>query len=321
MIAELLSVKVSKKSIEAEDIVSFELVHPDGDILPAFTAGSHIDVHMGDKLIRQYSLSNDPAENHRYLLGVLKEVDGSGGSLTMHEQVKEGDLLQISQPRNNFHLLEEAEYSLLLAGGIGVTPILGMAQRLASLGKNFDIHYCTRSRERCAYYDQLKISTFAEKVNIHFDNGPKEQRLDIPALLRDYPEGANVYVCGPAGFMEVVISNAEQHWPSGAVHREYFSADPAAGHDNDCSFEVKIASSGEIYTIPAEQSIVEALLEHDIEILVSCEQGICGTCLTAVIEGEPEHRDMFLSEAEHDANDQMTLCCSRSRSDILVLDL
>ena len=251
----------------------------------------------------------------------LKEVESTGGSVAMHEQVQEGDILKVSQPRNSFHLIEEAEYSLLLAGGIGVTPILAMAQQLASQGKNFDMHYCTRSRERCAYHDMLKTSAFADKVNIHFDNGAKEQLLDIPALLRNYPEGGNVYVCGPGGFMEAVISNAEQHWPSGTVHREYFSADPSAGHDDDGSFEVRIASSGITYTIPADKSIVETLLEHDIEIPVSCEQGICGTCLTRVIEGEPEHRDMFLSDAEHEANDQMTPCCSRSNSSTLVLDL
>ena len=239
----------------------------------------------------------------------------------MHEQVQEGDTVQISQPRNSFHLVEEAEYSLLLAGGIGVTPILAMAQRLAALGKNFDMHYCTRSRERCAFFDFLQTSPFAEKVHLHFDNGPKEQLLDIPSLLKVYPEGANVYVCGPSGFMDVVISNAEQHWPTGTVHREYFSADPKTGHNDDVSFEVRLASSGETFTIAAEQSIVEALLEHNIEIPVSCEQDICGTCLTPVLEGTPDHRDLFLSDAEHEANNQMTPCCSRAKSKLLVLDL
>lgn len=318
---ELLKVKVAKKTIEADDIASFELVHPKGESLPAFTAGSHIDLHIREGLIRQYSLCNDPAENHRYLLGVLKEPISTGGSIAMHENVQEGDTVEVSQPRNSFHLIEEADYSLLLAGGIGVTPILAMAQRLVTLGKKFDMHYCTRSRARCAFHDMLQNSSYTERVHIHFDDGPKEQLLEIPGLLKEYPAGANVYVCGPKGFMDVVISNAEQHWPAGTVHREYFSADPQAGHDDDDSFEVKIASTGETYTIPSDQSIVEALLEHDIEIPVSCEQGICGTCLTPVIEGTPDHRDLFLSSAEHEANDQMTLCCSRSKSDILVLDL
>ena len=320
MTNELMKVVVSRKTREAEDICSFELVHPEGNSLPAFSPGSHIDVHISEQLLRQYSLCNDPAETHRYVLGVLREPESSGGSIAMHENVQEGQEIQISYPRNNFHLEEDAGYSLLLGGGIGITPILSMARKLAASGRNFEMHYCTRSKERCAFHDEISRSAFADKVNFHFDDGPEDQLLDIPALLQTRPEDARLYVCGPKGFMDAVISNAEKSWPADTIHREYFSADPSAGKEDD-SFAVRINSSGELIQVPADLTIVEALLEKGIEIPVSCEQGICGTCLTRIIEGTPEHRDLFLSDAEHEANDQMTPCCSRALSDILVLDL
>lgn len=318
---KLLKVKVVKKTIEAEGVASFELVNTEGDSLPSFTAGSHLDVHIGDGLVRQYSLCNDPADTGRYRLGILKEPDSKGGSIAMHEKVHEGDILEISPPRNSFHLNEEADYTLLLAGGIGITPMLSMAHRLLALGKRFDMHYCTRSRERCAFHGLLSAPPFTGKVHMHFDDGPQEQLLDIPKLLQHYKPGSNVYVCGPKGFIDAVISNAEKHWPSGTVHREYFSADPQAGHDDDQGFEVKIASSGATYRVEADRTIAEVLLEQGIEIPLSCEQGICGTCLTPVVEGIPDHRDLFMTPAEHEANNQMTPCCSRSKTDRLVLDL
>lgn len=321
MNTELLTVIVTKKSIETADIASFELAPTDETVLPVFTAGSHIDVHIDGGYVRQYSLCNAPEERHRYLLGVLKEQHGSGGSAAMHEGVKEGDLLQISPPRNTFHLNEIAAHSLLLAGGIGVTPILAMAHRLAKLGSSFEMHYCTRSRERCAFYDMLKDSSFSERVHFHFDDGPPDQFLDIPGVLKDRRNDANLYVCGPKGFMEAVIGNAEKNWPSETVHREYFSADPQAGYDDDESFEVQVKSTGEVFHVPADKTIVETLEAHGIRVPVSCEQGICGTCITGVLEGIPDHRDEILTEEEQDANDQMTVCCSRAKSKRLVLDL
>ncbi len=317
----LLTVKVTKKTIEAERIVSFELVSPNGDDLPPFTAGSHIDVHIAGDYIRQYSLCNAPHERHRYLLGVLKETNGSGGSAAMHDQVKEGDLLQISVPRNSFHLDDNSEFSLLLAGGIGVTPIMSMARHLAKLGKPFKMHYCARSFESCAFYTELNTPGYKDQVTFHFDDRSEDQKLDLVNLLATRPEGANLYVCGPKGFMEAVIGNAERAWPADTIHREYFSADPQAGHDDDESFQVKIQSTGEIYDIPEDKSLVDALFEYGIKIPVSCEQGICGTCITGVLEGIPDHRDAILSDEEHTANDQMTACCSRSKSKLLVLDL
>ena len=321
MTNELLNVKVAKKTIVAKDVASYELVAADGSELPEFTAGSHVDVHLGDNLLRQYSLHNSPNEKQHYCLGVLRTPDSKGGSIAMHDQVNEGDNIQISQPRNSFHLIEDAKFSLLLAGGIGVTPIMCMAQRLHEIGADFEMHYCTRSLDRMAFHDFFANSPFADRVTFHFDDGAKEQLLDIPGKVKDYSEGYNLYVCGPTGFMDAVIQNAEKAWPVDKVHREYFSADPKAGHDDDGSFTVKIASTGKEYVIPTDQTIIEVLREDDIEIPVSCEQGICGTCMTNVLEGTPDHRDLYMTDAEKEANNKMTPCCSRALSDSIVLDL
>ncbi|MCC7411531.1 MAG: oxidoreductase [Gammaproteobacteria bacterium] len=317
---ERLIVVVANKSIEAQDIASFELVSGDGGELPEFTAGAHIDVHLGDGLIRQYSLCNDPRERHRYRLGVLREAQSRGGSVAMHERVNAGDRISISTPRNTFHLDERASHSILLAGGIGVTPMIAMAYRLAALGASFELHYCTRSRARTAFHDLLTSAPFADRVQLHFDDGPKDQLLDAPALLRSPGAGTSLYVCGPKGMMDYVLGQVGG-WPEGRVHREYFSADPQAGHDHDGSFRVRIASTGAEYEIPANKTIVDALAGHGVDIPVSCEQGICGTCLTGVLEGQPDHRDAFLSDDEHAANTQMTPCCSRAKSALIVLDL
>lgn len=318
--AELLNVKVAVKRPVAEGIVSFELVDPDGGQLPAFTAGSHIDVHMGEKLVRQYSICNDPAETHRYQLGVLKEAAGRGGSMAMHENVNEGDILSISMPRNSFHLKEEAEHYVLLAGGIGVTPILSMARRLHSLGKSFEMHYATRSLERTAFIDDIRASGFFDRVKLHNDDNGT--RLDLEKLLGSRAEGNNLYVCGPQGFMDAVTDTADAAgWPQTAVHREYFSADPKAGHDDDRDFQVKLASSGKVYTVGADQTIIDALSDNGIEVPISCEQGICGTCMTGIVEGDVDHRDSLQTDEEKAANTRMTLCCSRAKNDLLVLDL
>lgn len=321
MTTELLNLKVAKITPEAAGIISLELVDPENRDLPAFTAGSHIDAHLPNGLTRQYSLWNNPQEKNRYCLGVLRDSQSRGGSAAVHEAVHEGEMLTVSKPRNSFHLNEDADYSMLFAGGIGVTPILAMAQRLLTLGKPFEMHYCTRSRDNMAFYDMLSNGPFKGKVKFHFDDGPEEQLLDINNLVGDYRNGTNLYVCGPQGFMDFVIGATEKNWPAERVHREYFSQDPKAGHDDDESFDVKIASTGQVFQIPGDRNIVEVLEEEGFSVPVSCEQGVCGTCLTKVIDGVPDHRDVYLSSAEQAANNQMTLCCSRAKSPLLELDL
>lgn len=314
------NVKVEKKTREAEDIVSFELSSIDGTSLPPFSAGSHIDVQLGEGLIRQYSLCNDPSETHCYQIAVLREPQSRGGSIAAHENINPGDVLQISSPRNHFSL-SHAEHYLLLAGGIGVTPILCMAQRLASLDASFEMHYCARAPERAAFLERIRASAFAHRVQFHFDSGDVDQTLELDKMLASVSPTTEVYVCGPAGFIEFVTNAARGHgWPASRVHFEYFGNAPQNTRA-DHPFEVKIASTGMSYAIPADKSVCAALLEHGIDIPVSCEQGICGTCITRVLEGLPDHRDVYFSDDEKALNDQFTPCCSRAVSPSLVLDI
>ena len=199
-----LQVRVARKATEAMDISTFELVNVDDRPLPAFSAGSHIDVHLPNGLTRQYSLCNDPSEGHRYLIGVLRDVASRGGSQAMHEQVKEGDVLHVSAPKNHFPLAHEATHSVLMAGGIGVTPILCMAERLAVTGASFEMHYCTRSPERTAFRERIAASTFSSRVHFHFDDGPESQKLQLNRLLTPMRPGVHLYVCGPKGFMDAL---------------------------------------------------------------------------------------------------------------------
>lgn len=319
MSTELLTVKVADRVQEADGIITLELVDPEGKALPAFTAGSHIDVHLPNTgNLRQYSLWNDPSETHRYCLGILRDPESRGGSLEIHDAIKKGDLIKISHPRNHFHLQESsAEHFILLAGGIGITPLLSMAQRLNALGKNFELHYCTRNQQRTAFVNRLKNSAFADKVKFHFDDGDDEQLLNISALVSEQPEGSSLYVCGPKGFMDTVIDAASQ-WDPTAVHREYFSVNE--DHENDASFKVTINSTGQVIDIPEDMTITEVLEQQGIDIPVSCEQGVCGTCMTTVIEGEIDHQDFYLTDEEKQAGDVILPCCSRGK-DMLVLDL
>jgi vanillate O-demethylase ferredoxin subunit len=317
---EHLEVKVVRKTREAEDIASFELACEDGSALPAFSAGSHIDVQVAGGLTRQYSLCNDAAEKHRYRIAVLRDAASRGGSIAMHDAVHEGDTLHISEPRNHFPL-QHASRSLLFAGGIGVTPLLCMAQRLAAIDADFTLHYCTRSQERTAFREEIAASKFASRVKFHFDAGPPEQKLNLDQALGSPDAGTHLYVCGPTGFIDFVVNTAKaKGWSADHIHLEYFGAAPqdTAG---DTAFDVQIASSGKTYTVAANQTIVQALAEHGIEILTSCEQGVCGTCITRVLDGEPDHRDLYFTDEEKAKNDQFTPCCSRARSRTLILDL
>lgn len=317
---ENLALKVVRKVREAEDICSFELARTDGAPLPAFSAGSHVDVLLPGGLTRQYSLCNDSAEKHRYRIAVLRDPASRGGSIAMHDAVNEGDVIHISEPRNHFPL-QHASHSLLFAGGIGVTPLLSMAQRLTTIGADFTLHYCTRSVERTAFREEIAASAFAERVSFHFDSGEPGQKLDLDSVLANPEAGTRLYICGPAGFIDHVVTSARgKGWSSEQIHLEYFGAAPQ-DTSSDGSFEVKLASSGKSYRVEPGQSIVEALNAKGIEILTSCEQGVCGTCITRVLEGEPDHRDMYFTDEEHAKNDQLTPCCSRSKSPVLVLDL
>ncbi len=312
---------VKRIELLANDIRAFELVHPEGrDLLP-FTPGAHLDFHLPDGQIRQYSLCNDPLERHRYVIAVLREVDGRGGSVVMHDAVREGDRIEIGGPRNNFPLAEqEARHHLLLAGGIGVTPMMAMVARLQAAGTEFLMHYCTKSPEHTAFQDQLAGLVGDGRVRLHHDGGIPANGLDITSALASPEPGTHLYYCGPAGFM-AAAKQASEHWPKGTVHFEYFSVDEAVAGSGPApdGFEVRIASTGATFFVPAEKSIVQVLADNGIEVETSCESGLCGTCITRYLEGDIDHRDMVLDDDEQ--SEYLTVCCSRAKGALLVLDL
>lgn len=316
-----MEVIVKKIVKEAEDIISLELVLEDNGKLVPFTAGSHIDLYLTNGFIRQYSICNSPNEVHRYVVGILNDPNSRGGSKNIHETIKVGDTLQISEPRNLFPLVENAKKSILIAGGIGITPILCMAKELSLNDQKFDFHYCSRTLSKAAFLEEIKNSIFSNNVNFHFDDEEFDSKLNLEKVLATPDANTHLYVCGPSGFLHYVLDTAERlGWNDKNVHREYFSAEPQIDLV-DNAFDIEIKSSGEILHVPSNKKVIDVLTEHQIDIPVSCEQGVCGTCVTGVLSGTPDHRDMFLTNEERDQNDQFTPCCSRSKSKLLVLDL
>lgn len=322
MIRDAQRLVIRDRRTEATDIVSVELARPDGGELPAFTAGSHIDVECGPDMVRQYSLYNPPAERDRYRIAVLREPRGRGGSARVHSGFEVGRSVAVSVPRNGFALDPMTRHALLLAGGIGITPLLSMAEHLSASGGAFELHYCCRTRDRAAFLNRLGAPDLAPHVRLHFDSGPADQLLDVSRVLGNSPPGTHVYVCGPAGFMDAMIQSARAFLDERAIHREYFAAPANMGSTgSERSFEIVLARSRARYVIPRDKSIATVLLENGLDVQLSCEQGICGTCLTKVLRGIPDHRDTYLSEGEHRENREMAICCSRALSDVLELDL
>lgn len=317
-----LTVEVVRKWDEAHGICCFELRRPDRAALPPFEAGAHIDVHLPDGTIRQYSLCGSPARGDCYEIAVWRDANGRGGSMAMHDQVRQGDLIRISAPRNHFPL-SAAAHHLLLAGGIGITPILAMAEHLAASGAPFDMHYCTRSRARAAFVERLATVAFHERVRFHFDDVDASRPFDAAAVIAAVPPDTHLYVCGPRGFMEAVLNEARaQGWAEHRLHREFFAGAVAnAQPHEEMTFQVRIASTGMTVEVPPGRTVVESLAEHGVQVLTACGQGVCGTCMTRVLEGEPDHRDSYLTDEEMAAGDCFLPCCSRSRSPVLVLDL
>lgn len=315
-----LEVQVTKRRFEADGIDSFELALPDGGELPPFRAGAHIDLWAPNGMVRQYSLCNHPAERQRYVIGVLRDPKSRGASQAIHAKLSEGDTVKISAPRNHF-ALAPARRSLLLAAGIGVTPLMCMAQELHERGAQFALHYCARSRIRAAFQTALGTSAYAERVHFHFDDEDPAQHLDLAALLGAPDLETHVYVCGPAGFIEMVQSAAAAHgWRASHIHVEHFGAVqkdlPEPG-----SFDVVVASSGKVIRVAASTSVADALAQHGVTVPMSCMEGVCGTCITGVLDGVPEHRDCYFSDEEKARNNQFMPCCSRAKSTTLVLDL
>ncbi len=314
-----MQVMVLSKANTAQDIMTFELAAPDGRALPPFSAGAHIDVQVGG-VVRQYSLCNRPGATHRYQIGVLREVNSRGGSVAMHA-LAVGDMLEISAPKNHFPLAPDARHSILLAGGIGVTPLLAMAEQLAAEGASFALHYATRSPERTAFRDRLVAAHLAPHTRCYVDDAPQNQRLDLAAVLSRPDAGTHVYVCGPAGFIDATLQQAHAlGWQDANLHREYFGAAlPAPEAAEAGAFEVRLAHSGKTMTVGAGETVIDALRGCGIDWPTSCEQGVCGTCLTKVLQGEAQHHDNYLTEEER-AEGCFLPCVSRARG-LLVLDI
>ena len=293
----------------------YALAAVDGSALPPAQAGAHIDLFLRPDLVRQYSLIRPSAAPAFYEIGVKKDEGGRGGSRYIHESLRLGDEIEIGAPRNNFPLVEDSKHSVLLAGGIGITPIWAMAQRLRALGRNWQLHATNRSRQDAPLLDELEA--FAN-VDLHFDD-LSGGYLDIARVVAGAPPDAHFYCCGPAPML-AAFRAATAHLSPHRVHDEAFALDPA-GDGGNGDFVVRLARSGEDVRIPANASILDTLRERGIDAMSSCEAGVCGMCETRVIEGEVDHRDHVLSPDEQAENSRMMICCSRAKSDYLVLDL
>lgn len=331
-----LLVRVRSIVYQAEGINAYEVVDPTGADLPSFEPGSHIDLYFRDGRVRQYSLCSDPLDRRHYVFAVQREAHGRGGSKAIFERVHVGRILAISEPRNNFPLSQRATRHLLLAGGIGVTPMMAMIHRLRAASQEFVLHYCTRSPERTAFLEELRPLRESGLVFLHHDGGDPTKGLDLGALLRPYDEGTHLYYCGPSAFMNAV-REASAHWPIGTAHFEHFNAPPdarnAAAPEAGCAsttagnasetigvgFQVKLARSGRTFDVPDDKTIVQVLRENGIVVETSCESGLCGTCRARYLSGVPDHRDFVLDDEAK--KDQILICCSRSLSNLLVLDL
>lgn len=312
----LLQLRVTTIRQETPAVRVFELVDPQGRALPAFSAGAHIDVHIPGGLVRQYSLCNSPAETHRYVIAVLNVENGRGGSRAMHDSIRVGQTIAVSEPRNHFPLSAGAGRYLLLAGGIGVTPILAMADTVRRAGREFSLVYCTRSPRDTPFLASL--SEYHDSVRFHHDGGDPARAFDLAALLSDIKAGTEVYCCGPRGFMDAV-RRAAAHWPAGTVHFEDFNP-AAADDDDDGPFTVEIASTGERYQVPPEKTILEVLREAGMDCDSSCEAGLCGVCCVSYSDGAVIHRDSVLTDDERAG--QVAICCSRAApGSLLKLDL
>lgn len=313
---DVMTLRIAAREEQGEGVVLLTLTSTSGDELPPFSAGAHLDLHLADGLVRQYSLCGDPRDRRHYRLGILRSPTSRGGSMAAWA-LSPGDEVQVSAPRNLFPLAEEGENALLVGGGIGITPLLAMAHTLHQADRRFTLHYCGRRRESMAFLAELAAVPWSGRVVLHISD--EGSRLDPKKLLNDAPEGSHLYTCGPEGLMQALTDAAERaELAAECLHQESFT--PAAPGGGE-AFEVSIPALDVTVQVGESQSIVQALAQAGVRVKVSCEQGICGTCLANVLEGTPEHRDQYLTPEEKADNDQVILCCSRARSARLVIEV
>jgi tetrachlorobenzoquinone reductase len=321
-----LTLHVHAKRREAEGVVSLDLRTVDGETLPSFTAGSHVDIHIphadasGRPLIRQYSLCNDPIERHRYVVGVGRAADSAGGSHYLHDQLREGDRVEVGGPRNLFALEESAPCTVLIAGGIGITPLLAMARRLSALGREWTLYYCVRDPARAAFLAEAQA--LPGTVVPVFDGMPGISMLDLDKVAAAATPDTHLYCCGPAPLM-LSFERATATRRAPTVHIEWFTPrtpDPAAAGE-DGAFEVHLARTGRTLVVPADKSILDVLIEAGVDVGYGCCDGVCGSCEVRVLDGRPLHRDSILTGPDGDARDRMMICVSRCADGSLTLDL
>ncbi|HEY2256384.1 MAG TPA: PDR/VanB family oxidoreductase [Variovorax sp.] len=307
---------------EADGIVSVEFrpASPEVDF-PAFEAGSHIDLHLPNGLVRSYSLCNPSTERQRYVVGVQNDRKSRGGSRYVHQQLRVGTTVQISVPRNNFKLREEAGRSVLVSGGIGVTPIWCMLQRLAAIGKPVELIYCARARKEAAFCDAIAALAAEKSIALtwHFDEeqgGPPE----LAALLAGKGADSHFYCCGPTPMLDNFEKTCLQ-LGFGNAHIERFAAVPVEAPSASQTYVVQCAKSGKSVEVPPGKSILDSLIDAGLNPDHSCKEGVCGACETAVLEGEIDHRDGILSKLERESNKTMMICVSACKRGPLVLDI
>jgi vanillate O-demethylase ferredoxin subunit len=303
----------------AYGIRALDLRMADGGALPPFSAGAHIDLHLPGGILRSYSLVNDQEERHRYLIAVSRDSNSRGGSAYVHDALRTGDVLTIGAPRNNFVLNEAANHSVLIAGGIGITPLWSMVQRLDQLGRSWELHYGARDRRSAAFVEPLvaRAEANGKRVQLHFEDDGGS-RPDVTRIVANASREAHLYCCGPLPMLAAFEAASAGH-PPHSVHVEYFTTRQTA--DRRGAFTVVLARSGLTVEVPKGKSILEALLESGIGAAYACREGVCGSCETVVLEGRPEHRDLFLTKAERESNGVMMICCSGCKGERLVLDL
>lgn len=305
---------------EAKGIRSYELVSPNAEPLPAIEAGAHLALHLKNGFTRHYSLFNEPGESNSYQIAVLNDPSSRGGSAFIHREISEGDFVSISGPRNNFPVSSDTKTAMLIAGGIGVTPIISMARFFHKAGIPFQFHYCAKTAAEAAFVELLKNNEpYRESVIFHFDQGDPSQGINLKQVLDPHVDGLHLYCCGPNGLMNAV-EDASSHWPQETVHFERFKAE-ASGKQENSAFKVVLSRSNVELVVPEDKTIMQVMRENGIASESLCEEGICGSCLTDVLSGKPEHRDQILTDEEKAACDVIAICCSRAKTDTLVLDI
>lgn len=313
-----MRVRLTQIRLEAEGIMSFELRPLErGDVLPAFTAGAHVDIYMPNDRVRSYSLLNDPAEHDRYLIAVQHDVSGRGGSTWMHTIPRVGMELEISAPVNDFELDEAAPESVFIAGGIGITPILSMIRRLESLGRPWRLYYGSRGRANAAFLDELSNLDRNDRVKVFLGSTPDKQ-MNLKDVISRLTPDSHVYCCGPSGMLNAYI-DACSHLPARHVHYERFGAASEAATAG--GFELELKKSGRCIRVEPGKTMLDALVENGVDVQYACSAGVCGTCKTAVLEGIPDHRDEYLTDDEKRSNKVVMVCCSGSQTERLCLDL